>query len=151
MPVRWTSSPSILADLAVHWAYLQGAWTEAQAAPLSRRKALLVAALVDSYADRLFAGQDAPGDILVFRSDLAARSAPLALVFGLVARLDAVVPVTEFVAVPLETYGQLRVEDFMVSLYNGNSIQRQFLALPNGERLDLLETLALAIADLGAD
>ena len=148
MPVRWSSSPSILGSLAPHWAYLQDVWAEARAAPLSRRKALLVASLLDAYADRLFAAQATPGDILVFRAALAAQSAPLALIFGLAARLDDVVPVTEFIKVPLETYGQLRVEDFMVSLYNGNSIQRQFLALPNGDRLDLLETLASAIAAL---
>ena len=139
-----------MAELSAHWDYLQDAWAEAQAAPLSRRKALLVASLVDAYADRLFSAQPAPGDILVFREDLAAGSDALRLIFALAARSADVVPSTAFVAVPLETYGQLRVEDFMVSLYNGNAIQRQFLLLQDGTKRDLLDTLAQAMAALAA-
>ena len=139
-----------MAELSAHWDYLQDAWAEAQAAPLSRRKALLVASLVDAYADRLFSAQPSPGDILVFREDLAAGSDALRLIFALAARSADVVPSTAFVAVPLETYGQLRVEDFMVSLYNGNAIQRQFLLLPDGTKRDLLDTLAQAMAALAA-
>ena len=36
---------------------------------------------------------------------------------------------------PLAEYGQLRVEDFMVSLYNGHTVQRVRLVLADGTRV----------------
>lgn len=118
---------------------------------LSRRRAMLATLLCDAYADRLFAAQTAEDDILRFRERLAAGSPALALVFALAAgRPDGPRLVTEAVRVPLGEYGRLSVEDFMVSLYNGHTVQRVRIALPDGSRRDVHEALAEAIAALGA-
>lgn len=137
-----------MASLAQHLAYLQGEYEAARAAPLSPRKALLVALLIDAYADRLFAAQAEPDDILEFRADLAAISPALALVFALAAQRPDTRLVTESVEIPLADYGSLPVEDFMVSLYNAHSVQRVRLALPDGGRRDVHEVLGEAIAAL---
>lgn len=94
---------------------------------------MLVAMLADAYADRLFAEQEANDDILAYRAGLASRSEALAQVFALVR--GELTLVTEAVRVPLAEYGTLRVEDFMVSLYNDHSVQRVRLVLPDGERM----------------
>jgi hypothetical protein len=94
---------------------------------------MLVAMLADAYADRQFREQDATDDIQAFRAGLAAQSEALGRCFTLVRgelRL-----VTEAVEVPLADYGTLRVEDFMVSLYNQNTVQRVRIVLPDGSRL----------------
>lgn len=109
------------------------AWEAAQAAPLSGKRLMLVALLADAYADRLFGAQGAADDILAFRAGLAARSEALAQVFALVR--GEVRLVTEAVEVPLADYGKLRVEDFMVSLYNDHTVQRVRLVLPDGSRV----------------
>jgi hypothetical protein len=108
-------------------------WEAAQAAPLSARKLALVCGLADAYADRLFGEQPDADDILEFRRGLAGLSPELGLCFAVV-RGDAKL-VTEAVQVPLSDYGQLRVEDFMVSLYNDHSVQRVRIALADGTRL----------------
>lgn len=141
-----------MAELDTHLAYLRAAQAEALAAPLSARKAMLAVMLADAYADRLFAAQDATDDILVFRERLAAPSPELALVFALAAmREGGARLVTEAVAVPIEDYGRLTVEDFMVSLYNGHTVQRVRVALPDGGRRDVHEVLAAAVSRLAAD
>ena len=56
--------------------------------------------------------------------------------------------VTEAVTVPIADYGSLSIEDFMVSLYNDHTVQRLRLALPDGTRVDMLETLREAMAAL---
>jgi hypothetical protein len=94
---------------------------------------MLAAMLADAYADRLFGVQDGTDDILAFRTGLAARSEALAQVFALV-RGDLKL-VTEAVEVPIAEYGQLSVEDFMVSLYNHHTVQRVRLVLPDGSRV----------------
>lgn len=109
---------------------------------------MLVCGLADAYADRLFGKQDATDDILEFRAGLAVRSEALARVFAVVrgeARL-----VTEAVEVPLAEYGQLRVEDFMVSLYNDHSVQRVRIVLPDGTRLPAHDMVGQAVAFLRA-
>ena len=57
--------------------------------------------------------------------------------------------VTEAVEVPVTDYPQLGVEDFMVSLYNGRTVQRVRVALPDGGRADVHEVLETALAALG--
>ena len=107
---------------------------------------MLVAMLADAFADRLFAEQAETDDILAFRAGLAARSEPLAQVFALVrgeARL-----VTEAVEVPLADYGKLRVEDFMVSLYNDHTVQRVRLVRPEGGRVLAHPVVGEAVAFL---
>lgn len=123
-----------MAELAKHWDYLQAEWLAAQAAPLSLRRVLLVAALIDAYADRLFAAAPEAGDVLEFRGELAAVPA-LKLVFDLCAqRIDRPRLVVESIVVPIAEYGALPVEDFMVSLYNDHTVQRVVIALPDGGR-----------------
>lgn len=113
------------------------------------RKAMLVAALIDAYVDRLFAAQAEPEDILEFRAALAASNSALRMVFDLCAqRSNGPRLVLEAVQVPIRDYGALSVEDFMVSLYNDHSVQRLRLVLPDGTRTDMLETLREAIAGL---
>jgi hypothetical protein len=135
--------------LRAHRDYLEGEWLGLQAAPLSMRKAMLVAALIDAYVDRLFAAQAEPEDILEFRAALAASNSALRMVFDLCAqRSNGPRLVLEAVQVPIRDYGALSVEDFMVSLYNDHSVQRLRLVLPDGTRTDMLETLREAMAGL---
>ena len=118
--------------------------TAARAAPLSSKRAWLAALLLDQAADTLYGGQGE--DILAFRESLAKQSEALALVFALAAReLDLV---TEAVEVPVRDYPNLGVEDFMVSLYNGRTVQRVLIALKDGARRDVHEVLAGALAFL---
>lgn len=134
--------------LSDHLDYLEAEYQAAWAAPLSRKRAMLVAGLIDAYADRMFAasGED---DVLAFRAGLAARSKALALVFGVWAmREGGPQLVTEAVTVPLDEYSKLGVEDFMVSLYNAHTVQRVRIALPDGGRLPALDVLGEALAFL---
>lgn len=136
-----------MADLGRHWAYLQDAWQAALTAPLSTRKVLLVAALADAYADRLFAAAPDADDVLVFRAELAATVPALGLVFELCAgRAHIAIAAAE---VPLADYGALRVEDFMVSLYNDHSVQRVMLTALDGQSRLAHAVLAEAIGALG--
>lgn len=136
-------------DLDRHLAYLQAEYAAAQAAPLSARKAMLVAALTDAYVDRLFAAQQGADDILEFRSGLATESEALGLVMALcAAREGGPRLVTEAVEVPLSQYDRLSVEDFMVSLYNAHTVQRLRIALPDGGRREAHEVLTAAIQAL---
>jgi hypothetical protein len=99
----------------------------------------------------MFGAQDQIDDILVFRERLAALSEDLALVFAVAAmREGGPRLVTEAVAVPVEEYDRLSVEDFMVSLYNDHTVQRVRVALPDGRRRDVHEVLATAINALVA-
>lgn len=138
-------------DAATHRAYLRAAFEAAEAAPLSARKAMLVAMLIDAEADRLFRPTAEADDILAFREGLAAASPALGLVFGLAAmRPDGPRLVTEAVPVPTAEYGALPVQDFMVSLYNGHTVQRVRIALPDGGRHEAHAVLLEAIAALDA-
>ncbi len=132
-------------SLQQHRDYLEAEWQSLCATPLSARKARLVAALVDAYVDRLFAASR-DEDILEFRAAMATSPA-LGQIMALCS--DRATLVTEAVAVPIAEYGTLSVEDFMVSLYSDHSVQRLQLALPNGERFDMLDVLAEAISALG--
>src|SRR6218665_574133 len=108
-PGRSTSSTPILADRRDA---LDAAVAAARAAPLSARKAMLAALLIDDYAESLFVPGPEADDILAFREGLAAGSPALGLIFGLCAmRPDGPRLVTEAVEVPLAEYGGLGVED----------------------------------------
>jgi hypothetical protein len=120
------------AELAAHWDYLDGQWRAAQAAPLSRRRAYLVVYLIDAYVDRLFtmSGEE---DVLAFRAGLIAQDDALAKVLDLAGQRDGGPRLeVRMVQVPLENYGQLSVEDFMVSLYNDHSVQRLMIVGADG-------------------
>lgn len=131
-----------LLELEPHFAALTEALAASEAAPLSAKKAMLAVLLADAYADRL-AGPGA--DVLEFRAGLAGGAEALGLVFELAAmRPGAARLVIEAVEVPLSEYGALKVEDFMVSLYNGHTVQRVRVAL--GEiRWDVHEVLRAAV------
>ncbi len=128
-------------------AYLEEAFAEARRAMLSRKKAMLAAYLIDAFADRLFAAAAEPaGDILVFRDGLRRKSQALGLVFDLVSgRTELVI---EAVEVPIADYHKLGVEDYMVSLYNHNTVQRLRFA---GRADDVHAVLAAATAALRAE
>lgn len=134
-------------SLQRHRDYLEGEWLAAQAAPLSARKAMLVAMLIDAHVDRLFAATPDADDILDFRAAAAARSAALGRIMALCGGGNVTL-VTE--AVPVADYRALAVEDFMVSLYNGQTVQRLLLVTPDGGRHDMLETLRGALSALAA-
>jgi hypothetical protein len=136
-----------LDSLRAHRDYLEAEWRSLQATPLSARKAMLVAALIDAYVDRMFAAQAEPEDILVFRAEVAERSLALELVLALCSQ-RGVRLVTEAVAVPIAAYAALQVEDFMVSLYNDHTVQRLRLVMADGSQHDTLATLRDAIAAL---
>ena len=107
--------------------------------------------LIDAYADRLFAAQDEMDDILVFREMLAVQSPALGHILALAShRPNGPRLITEAVEVPLDEYVKLSVEDFMVSLYNGQTVQRVRLVLPDGSRLAIHDVLAEAIASCAA-
>ena len=120
------------AELAEHWSYLDAQWRAAQTAPLSRRRAYLVVYLIDAYVDRLFAlsGKE---DVLAFRAELIARNDALAIVRALAGQRNGGPRLeVQTVQVPLEQYGQLSVEDFMVSLYNDHSVPRLMIVGADG-------------------
>jgi hypothetical protein len=133
-----------LGDLTYHWAYLEAEFAAAQAAPLSRRKAMLVAALIDAFVDRVAA--ERAEDVLAFRQ-AAAGSPALALVVALCGG-EGVRLELEAVQVPVAEFGKLAVEDFMVSLYNDHSVQRLMVVGPDGVRQDAQKVLAAAMATL---
>lgn len=136
-------------SLAAHWDYLQTEWAAAQVAPLSIRKTLLVASLIDAYADRLFAADDSAEDILVFRAALVAETPALGPIFALCAqRSDAPRLVLSATEVPLSQYSRLGVADFMVSLYNNHTVQRVQFAYPDSTQLDAQTILGAAIERL---
>ena len=117
------------------------------AAPLSRKAAMLLVLLIDAEIDRQFAASG-EGDVLLFRERLAAGSKPLALVMALAAmREDEPNLVLEAVEVPLENYPALSEADYMVSLYNGGTVPRVLIAA-GAARHDALATLRAAVAAL---
>ena len=137
-----------MAELAAHLAYLRAEHEAAQRAPLSARKALLVAMLIDAYTDRLFAAQAAEEDILAFRERLASEVPALGLVFDIAAGRARMV--TEALEVPIADYDKLSVQDFMVSLYNAHSVQRVQIVAADGTRHDAHGVLSEAVEALAA-
>lgn len=131
-----------------HQDYLDDEWRALQAAPLSLRKAKLVAGLIDAHVDRLFHAKSAAGDIIGYRAQVADRSPALGLIMALCSQRAGVAIALQAVAVPLEDYGALSVEDFMVSLYNDHSVQRLRLTSPDGSSQDMLELIEAALLAL---
>jgi hypothetical protein len=134
-----------------HLALIVDEHHQAVAAPLSSRKALLVAVLLDHFADRVFAQfrtsmpdfLPVADDLPAWRGKLASNSAALAAIFALGSgqaqlRIDSV-------EVPIADYPALSVEDFMVSLYNGNTVQRVMLTGRDGQPVPAHDVLAAAL------
>jgi hypothetical protein len=140
-----------LPDLSAHLAYLEAEFSRASAAPLSMRRAMLVALLIDAFIERLFEADPERDDILRFRETLASTSPALRQILALCAlHPDGPRLLTGAVEVPLAEYGKLPVEDFMVSLYNAHTVQRVLLLSPDGEARDVHPILAEAIQTLAA-
>ena len=137
---------------------IEAALAAARAHPLSSRRTLLVAVLLDNFCDQAFEAlrRSAPTrvfeaeDVLAFRERLRAQSPALGLIFDLCAitpdgpRLEI-----RAVEVPIADYGGLSIEDFMVSLYNANTVQRIVIILPDASQRLAHEVLGQAFADLG--
>jgi hypothetical protein len=124
-----------------HLALMAEEVSAANAAPLSQRKALLAAALIDAFADRVFYGRrgEVAGivaeDLPAFRAALAAREPALGIIAGLCAlKPEGPTLITTGWPVAPEETAALSQPDFMVSLYNGWMVQRVLLAWPNGRR-----------------
>jgi len=141
--------PNTLPDLPTHFAFIEAECLAAKAAPLSTRKAMLAAMLIDAFPDRAFATRAGVGDILAFRADLAAASPALALIFALCSqRADSPRLALQSIQIPVPDYAGLPVEDFMVSLYNDHTVQRLLLVEPGGQRSDIHDLLAQGLAAL---
>ncbi len=105
--------------------------------------------LVDAYIDRLFEADGESDDILTFRASLAVTNPALGTVMDLCAfRSGGPRIILDTVAVPLSDYQSLSIEDFMVSLYNGHTVERVQVLFPDGSRQDAHEVLAEAISRL---
>lgn len=104
------------------------------ARPLSVRHALLVAALLDRVADLAFAERaalpagPAAEDVLAFRAAVAAACPALARIAALCG-MGAEAPRLAIAAVPVppEATGALTAAEFMVSLYNANTMPQVVL------------------------
>ncbi len=136
-----------MSSLEPHFSYLTAELAAARAAPMSAKRALLVALLIDAYVDRLF-GASGEDDLLAWRARRAAESPELGLVMDVAAgRAELVV---EAVAVPIEDYPRLSEAEFMVSLYNGRTVPRVLIAQGEARR-DVHEVLRAAVGSLAAD
>ena len=133
-----------------HLALIDDEFAAALQAPLSARQAMLVAMLIDHYPDRLFkaersdivrvlGAEDLPAYRTLLREQYPALAAAMAVCVG-EARL-----VIKTVEVQLENYAQLSIEDFMVSLYNGHTVQRVMLERAGAPDRLAREVLAGAI------
>ena len=141
--------------LGGHFALIEDEYRAALKAPLSARKVLLVVALLDNFTDRVFAAFRSTSpekvfgaeDLPAFRAVLGKGSLALALIFDLGAmRPDGPRLVTRAVEVPIADYPRLSVEDFMVSLYNRNTVQRVLIATPDAADRLALDVIGEAIA-----
>ena len=123
------------------------------AAPLSVRKVLLVAVLLDHFADLVFARwRDTPErvfgaqDVLAWRAALAKQSAALGLVGELASgRHDGALLRVDAITVPIADYPKLAIEDFMVSLYNQHTVQRVVIVRRDGSTVLAHDVLAEAV------
>lgn len=140
--------------LADRLAEIEDEYAAACAAPLSQRRALLVAVLLDAFAGRVFAERrgDAVAvlgaqDLPAFRERLAARSPALATIFDLCGMAPGAPRLeTAFWPVSAEELAALPVEDFMVALYNGQAVQRVQIVLAESRRVLAHEVLDEGLA-----
>ena len=142
--------------LADHFALVDAEYLASVKALLSIRQAWLVAVLIDHLPDRVFSAyrETAPEkvfnaeDLPAYRALLRQNSPALAAIFDLCA-MRPEGPTLKLVAVevPIAEYHKLSVEDFMVSLYNQNSVQRVVVAWGDGRQTLAHEVLGEAIND----
>ncbi len=117
------------------------------AAPLSRKAAMRAVLAIDAEIDRRASG----ADLLAARAALAAAHPALALVMAL-ADMRAGGPqfVLAQIGLPPAAYAGLGEADYMVALYNGATVPRVLVAMPDGTRHDALALLRDAVAALPA-
>lgn len=145
--------------LADHFALIEAELADLDAHPLSARQARLVMTLIDKFADRVFLARRAQHpdrvvetegrtieDVIAWRDFLRAQCPALGAIFDLCAVPPRAALETRAVEVPIADYPNLSTADFMVSLYNGNTVQRVLLVLPGGEAKPAREVIAAAMA-----
>jgi hypothetical protein len=112
--------------------------------PLSRRKAMLLALLIDAEVDRR-----AGDDPLEYRAALAQTHPALGLVMELGAmRAGGPSLVLEPVTITAADAASVSEADYMVSLYNSATVPRVRIAWADGRREDALDVLRQAVAAL---
>jgi hypothetical protein len=140
--------------LADHFALIRAETADLDAHPLSARQTKLVLTLLDKFADRVYLARrdTAPeklapaADIIAWRDALRARCPALASIFDACAVPPAAELVTAAVEVPLADYPRLSTADFMVSLYNGHTVQRVLLTAPGGTTRPARDVIGEALA-----
>jgi hypothetical protein len=128
-------------SLSDHFALIEAELADLDAHPLAARQSRLVMVLLDKLADRAYFAwrETAPErlggaeDIVAWRDLLRTRCPAMAAIFDCCALPAAGGLVTRAVEVPIAEYPLLSTADFMVSLYNQNTVQRVLLVLPGGE------------------
>ena len=132
-----------MAGMLLERSSIAAALAALDAAPLSRKKAMLLVLLIDA---AIGAGAE---DLLAHRAAVAAGDADLAAVMALAAmRVDGPRLAVEAARVTAAESGALSEADYMVSLYNGGTVQRVKIAWPDGRREDALGVLRRAAAAL---
>jgi hypothetical protein len=102
---------------------------------------MLLALLIDAAIEQ--------GDDPLAQRAIAAAHPALATVMELAAmREDGPRLVLEAVTVTAAEAASLREADYMVSLYNGGTVQRVLVGWPDGRRADALSLLRQAVAAL---
>ena len=109
---------------------------------------MLAVALVDAFVDRLFERSDL-SDVLEFRRRIGEAHPVLGLVMSIAShRADGPKLAIANRPVPIERYGELAVEDFMVSLYNDHSVQQLVVQSPGASDMPALALVQSALRDL---
>ena len=110
---------------------------------------MLVVSLADAMVDRLFAGNVDADDVLAFRAEVSAGNPGLASVMALAMhRRDGPWLAVKERQIPIEDYGALSVEDFMVSLYNDRTVQRLMVTGTSVQDWEAEQVLSQALAEL---
>lgn len=104
---------------------------------------------MDAFLDRIAEATGGSTDILEFRRQAGAGSPALARMMRLACHVadGPNLSVGEH-AVPIEHYGALAVEDFMVSLYNGHTVQHLVILETDGAEVPALAEMDSAMSAL---
>jgi hypothetical protein len=144
--------------LADHFALIEAELADLDARPLSARQTKLVMVLLDKFADRIFlarreqhpdrvveAGGRTIEDGIAWRDCLRQSCPALGALFDVCAIPPTATLETRAVEVPIADYPRLSTADFMVSLYNGLTVQRVLLVFPDGETRLARDVIAAAM------
>lgn len=144
--------------LADHFSLIEAEIADLDAHPLSARQTKLVMTLVDKFADRVFLDRrerhpdrvvEVDGatieDSIAWRDFLRAQSPALGAIFDVCAIPPLAALETRAVEVPIPEYHRLSTADFMVSLYNKNTVQRVLLVFSGGKTELACEVIGTAL------